>query len=249
MLIERDCALVEFGSVPSATGGPIPEVRVDADEDARGRAQPEEPTGGQNYGSSTVGSRAARVGQAVVAYVIAGVIGWFLYDFVSPARIAWPDISSFFTPRSNAESAEMSRQMIKLSEDLHVLRTRIDVLEAHEKARAQEMKSLQSVDDTNRRINEVRAGVDAQIGALSNQLKEIKHEAETKALEPRQAVSDQPERRAGDGAEIGRKAASVAAHVEPEWRRTRHRRHDAFDPANDPTAPGAPRPLGGGLSR
>jgi hypothetical protein len=250
MLIERDRAVVEFGSTISATAGPAPEVRVGADEGHRGQAQSEESAAGHEGESvGEVGSRAARVGRAVVAYTVAGLIGWGLYDLAPPAHIAWSDVSSFFVLHNSAQDGELLRQMKTITGDLQALQSRIDAIEALEKVRGQESKAVPSIADANRRIDEVRAGVDAQIYALSNELREIKRVMETKAPEPRQAAAEQPGKRAGDGVEVGRSPAPATKHVEPELKHTSHRRHDAFDPAADPTAPGAPRPLGGGLSR
>jgi hypothetical protein len=251
MLIERDCTLVEFGPTSTATGATIPEIKVGFDEGGRGRAQSEEPVAGRDRDpSAVVGSGPAGGPKAIIAYAVAGLIGWCLYDLLPPARIIWPDVIGFFAPHAATGETEMTRQIAKIAEDLQTLRSRIDALEALEKAHGQETKNVSTVEDANRRIDEVKAGLDAQIGALSNQLKEIENETQTraKAQEFHQAAADQPRRPTGDGAEIVRKANSVAAHIEPEWKRRRHRRHDAFDPATDPTAPGAPRPLGGGLS-
>jgi hypothetical protein len=249
MLIERDCTLVEFGSDSTVTGGTIPEIKVGFDEGGRGRAQPEEPAAGQDCASSTlVDSRPARVARAIIAYAVTGLIGWCLYDLVPPARLIWPALPGFFAPHGALDHAEMTRQMLKIAEDLQTLKSRVDVLEALEQAHGQETKSVPTLGYANRRIDEVKAGVDAQIAALWNQMKEFENEAQAKAQDLRQAATEQPRRPSGDDAEIGRKAASVAAHVEPEWKRKRHRLHDAFDPATNPTAPGAPRPLGGGLS-
>jgi hypothetical protein len=251
MLIERDCTLVELGSTSTATGATIPEIKVGFDEGGRGRGQSEDPVAGRDRDpSAVVGSGPAGGPKAIIAYAVAGLIGWCLYDLLPPARITWPDVIGFFAPHGDTGETEMTRQIAKIAEDLQTLSSRIDALEALEKVHGQETKNVSTVEDANRRIDEVKAGLDAQIGALSNQLKEIENEAQNraKAQDLHQAAADQPRRPTGDVAEIVRNANSVAAHVEPEWKRRRHRRHDAFDPATDPTAPGAPRPLGGGLS-
>jgi hypothetical protein len=250
MLIERDPIAVEIGSIVSTTAEPVPEIRVGADEGRHGCAQSEESAIGQGGGSGgEIGFRAARIGRAVVAYSVAGLIGWGLYDLAPPARIAWPDVSGLFALRNSAEDGELLRQMKKITGDLQSLQSRIDAIEALEKARGLEAKNVPSMADANRRIDEVRAGVDAQIGALSNQIREIKHDVETKAIETRPAAAEQSGKLAGPGVEDGRPIAPATKHIEAESKHVSHRRHDAFDPVTDPTAPGAPRPLGGGLSR
>ncbi len=60
--------------------------------------------------------------------------------------------------------------------------------------------------------------------------------------EAKRAAAVAVEKPAAD-AGVARRSATVAAHVEPGWRRARGR-GDACDPSLHPTAPGAPRPLG-----
>ncbi|RTL85377.1 MAG: hypothetical protein EKK29_12400 [Hyphomicrobiales bacterium] len=246
MSTERPHALLEFGPVAAAAGGGgVPEVRVSVADAPGGGARLDEakPDEGVKPEASFL-SRAVRAGRAFAAYAIAGVIGWHLYDLARPVHIAWPDLSVFGSAQKNVEEAEFRRVTQKLAADIQALEARLDALE---KARGHEARNNQSIEEVNRRIDEMKAGVSAEVGALAGQIKEAQREAEAKRAETH-VVPEPAESRVAGPEGHAHRPASVAAHVEAHWKRG-HRRGDAFDPALHPNAPGAPRPLGSPLYR
>lgn len=242
MSTERLHAIVDLGRLSTAaTGaGDIPEVKVSAADAPRlgaGLEAAEAPAGGRS--EKPFLSKAAGAGRAVAAYAVAGLIGWHLYDLATPVHIVWPDFFGAQLRRQSAEKAEFERVTNKLAADVQALQARLDAIE---KARSHEAKNTPSIDEVNRRIDDVKAGVAAEIGVLAGQVKEAQREAEAKRAETHVAP-EQPERRPSEAEGHAHRPASVAAHVEAGWKRL-HRRGDAFDPSLHPSAPGAPRPLG-----
>lgn len=246
MSTERPHALLEIGPVAAAAvAGGVPEVRVSVADAPGGASRLDEakPDAGGEPDTPFL-SRALKAGRAIAAYAVAGVIGWHLYDLARPLHIAWPDLSSFTSTPRNVEEAEFRRVTQKLAADIQALDARLDALE---KARGHEARNAQSIEDANRRIDEMKAGVAAEVGALAGQIKEVQREAEAKRAETHVAPEQAESRVAGPEGHA-HKPATVAAHVEAHWKRG-HRRGDAFDPALHPNAPGAPRPLGSALYR
>ncbi len=245
MSTERHHAILELGPVAAVAAGGIPEVRVSAADAPPGGARLEEADASAEGRLETPFiAKAARAGRAVAAYAIAGLIGWHLYDLAKPVQIAWPDILGALSAQKSDEQAELLRTTQKLAADIQALQARLDAIE---KARGHEATNTPSIDEVNRRIDEMKAGVAAEIGALSGKIGEVQREAEAKRVEM-PIAPEQPEKRATEVETHAHTPTSVAAHVEAGWKHV-HRRGDAFDPSLHPSAPGAPRPLGAALYR
>lgn len=242
MSSERDHALLDLGATAIAAGASIPEISIGAADAPRGGAGPEASKARLRNETNSL-ARAARAGRALAAYLVAGLVGWGLYDLAASVRPSWPDVFGAGSAQKSAEQAELLRLTQKMAADIRALQAR---LEAVEKARGPDANALSS-DEANRRIGEAKAGVDARIGGLENEIEALRHEAASRRAEA-QAVSDQPERRAGEAVGHAHRGAVVTAHVQAGWKRARPR-GDAFDPALHPGAPGAPRPLGAALYR
>ncbi|WP_363346826.1 hypothetical protein [Methylocystis echinoides] len=251
MLTEHDHAIVPLGAAPAMSAAAIPEIRLSAADAPKGGARVEEATAGaSNEPQSHFAAKAGRAGRALAAYALAGLIGWHLYDIAAP--IDWRDVLSFGSSQKAAEQAEMLRVTQKMAADIASLQARLDAIE---KAHGAEAKNAASVDAANRRLDDVKAQLDAELGALAGQIKEVQREAEAKRqatrdekAEETRPASEPADRRAAGRGDNAHRSPYVAAHVEAGWKHGR-RRGDAFDPALHPTAPGAPRPLGAPLYR
>lgn len=242
MPLKQDHALLEFGAA-AAGAGEAPEIRVSAADAPRGGLRIEEAPAEKKAERETHSlETAAKVGRALIAYALAGLVGWHLYDLAAPVHLAWPDILSSGSAQKSAEQAEWLRVTQKLAADMRAIEARLTALE---KARGHDANALSS-DEANRRIEAAKAGLGAEIAALSNELKAVQQEALSKRAET-QAGSDQPERRAGEAGGHAHQAAASAVHDRSAWKR--RGRGDAFDPSLHPGAPGAPRPLGAALYR
>jgi len=105
-----------------------------------------------------------------------------------------------------------------------------------------EDKEATNVDELNRRIDAAKADTSAEIRQLSNTVEQLQREM-TARLAEIGAASRHAERAAAEAAAAPPRLAT-AVRVEEGYKRSHKRRGDAFDPTQNPHAPGAPRPLG-----
>jgi hypothetical protein len=263
MLTERNHAVLLLDSPATADRGVVPEITVSAaDAPSGGKRRDEAKADAADAPAPRAATGAARVARAFVAYGLAGFIGWTLYDLAAPLHRAWsnvarrelalpelslPDLGlsdlgwpDLFGARERREQAELLRLTQTLSAQVQTLQTKIDALEKARSQEGSETRNAPLVEELSRRLDETKTGLGADIGALSAQIKDIR-EAEARRAETR-AAAERLEKPIAAEAGASRRSPTVAAHVEPGWKRAR-RRGDAFDPSLHPTAPGAPRPL------
>jgi hypothetical protein len=184
-------------------------------------------------------SRTARIGAAIVAYSLAGVVGWHLYDLVAPNYAGWPDFFAGKFAQMSAAPVDLLPVTQKMAAEIQALQTKVEALE---KARNADTKSTPSVEELNRRIDAAKAETNAEIGALSSRFLLFQQEANTKFAE----ISATRLAETRDAGPVKSKAPPA---LEKGHKHARRRRGDAFDPSLYPTAPGAPKPLGAGLDR
>jgi hypothetical protein len=184
-------------------------------------------------------SRTARIGAAIVAYSLAGVAGWHLYDLVAPHYASWPDFIAGKFAQMSAAPVDLRPVTRKMAAEIQALQTKVEALE---KARNADTKPAPSLEEVNRRIDAAKAETNAEIGALSGRFLLFQQETNTKYAEV--SAARPAERR--DAGPVESKAPPALAKGHKHARR---RRGDAFDPSLYPTAPGAPKPLGAGLDR
>ena len=184
-------------------------------------------------------SRAARIGAAIAAYSLAGVVGWHLYDLVAPHYAGWPDFIAGKFARTSAAPVDLLPVTRKMAAEIQALQTKVAALE---EARDADTKPAPSQEELNRRIDAAKAETNAEIGALSSRFLLFQQEANAKYAEISAA---RPAEKRGAGP-VESKAPPA---LEKGHKHARRRRGDAFDPSLYPTAPGAPKPLGAGLDR
>ena len=74
-------------------------------------------------------SRAARVGAAIVAYSLAGVVGWLLYGLVAPHYAGWPDFIAAKFARMSAAPVDLLPVTQKMEAEIQALQTKVEALE------------------------------------------------------------------------------------------------------------------------
>lgn len=261
MLKDLDQAIATVGVAAAAISPKdAPEVRVSSADAPLGSCRLEEASAGEAHDPVSSNKRfmssAARSGAAFIAYLLAGLVGWYLYGVVAPLYASLPDlIAAKVTQKTvdptdkvaqkSADPVDLLRMTQKMAAEIQALQARLDTLE---KTRGAELKSSSSLGDLHRRIDAVKSETGAEIGVLSSRIAQIQLETNTKLAEI-SAVSHQTERRNFEPVHRAPTVASAAAGVEGEHKHMRKRRGDAFDPSLHPTAPGVPRPLGGGVGR
>jgi hypothetical protein len=221
--------------------GDIPEIRINSADRPHGSRRLEE----AQAGSGPVAprkrflSRAARIGAAIVAYSLAGVVGWLLYGLVAPHYAGWPDFIAAKFAQMSAAPVDLLPVTQKMEAEIQALQTKVEALE---KARNATTKSALSLEELNRRIDDAKTETKAEIGALSSRFLLFQQETNTKFAE----ISAARPAKKRDAEPVESKATPA---VEKGRKRARSGRSDAFDPSRYPTAPGAPRPLGAPLDR
>jgi hypothetical protein len=238
MLKDFDPPIGVSAAAPRA--GDVPEIRVSSADrphggcrldEARADAAPVAPR-------KRFLSRAhARIGAAIVAYSLAGMVGWHLYGLVAPHYAGWLDFIAGKFARMSATPVDLLPVTRKMAAEIQALRTKVEALE---KARDADTKSAPSLEELNRRIDAAKVETNAEIGALSSRFLQFQQEANMKFVEI--SATRPAEKR--DAEPVESKAPPA---IEKGHKHARGRRGDAFDPSLHPTAPGAPKPLGASL--
>jgi len=228
-------------SAAALQAGDVPEIRVSSADGPHGgwRLDEVQADAGSVAPRKRFLSRTARIGAAIVAYSLAGVVGWHLYDLVAPNYAGWPDFFAGKFAQMSAAPVDLLPVTQKMAAEIQALQTKVEALE---KARNADTKSTPSVEELNRRIDAAKAETNAEIGALSSRFLLFQQEANTKFAE----ISATRLAETRDAGPVKSKAPPA---LEKGHKHARRRRGDAFDPSLYPTAPGAPKPLGAGLDR
>ncbi len=238
--------LKDFDPPPGASAaapqsGDVPEIRVSSADrpDGGWRLDEAQADAGPVAPRERFLSRTGRIGAAIVAYSLAGAVGWHLYGLIAPHYAGWPDFIAGKFPQMSVAPVDLLPVTQKLTAEIQALQTKVEALE---KARNADTKSVPSLEELNRRIDAAKAETNAEIGALSSRFLLFQQEANTKFAEISAARPAEKH-----DAEPAKSKAPPA--LEKGHKHARGPRGDAFDPSLHPTAPGAPKPLGAGLDR
>jgi hypothetical protein len=244
-------------SAAALGAGDIPEIRISAaDRPPEGRRREEPRAGSASVGARTrflpqasrLGlPRAGRLGATIGACSLAGLAGWGLYGVVAPHYPEWSDVIAAKFAQMSAAPVDLLPVTQKMEAEIEALQKKVQALE---KSRSATAKSLASLEGLNRRIDEAKSDTKAEIDALSSRVLLFQQETTAKLAELSAA---HPAKRR-DAEPIDSKAAPAAEKSKPapaaeKARQRQTVRHDAFDPAQHPSAPGAPRPLGAPADR
>jgi prefoldin subunit 5 len=217
----------------------IREIKISAADRPHGGWRREKPQAGSDPDAARRRSlsRVARIGAAIVAYSLAGLAGWGLHGLVAPRYAGLSDFIAAKLAQMSAPPVDLIPVTQKMEAEIQALQAKVEALE---KARNATMRSLQPLDELNRRIDDAKSETKAEIGALSSRVLQFQQETNAKfadmsAARPAKKPSAEP---------VESKAAPA---VEKAPQRAHSRRNDTFDPSQHPTAPGAPRPLGAAL--
>ncbi len=228
-------------SAAALQAGDVPEIRVNSADGPHGgwRLDEAQADAGPVTPRKRFLSRAAKIGAAITAYSLAGVVGWHLYDLVAPNYAGWPDFIAGKFAQMSAAPVDLLPVTQKMAAEIQALQTKVEALE---KARNADTKSAPSLEELNQRIDAAKAETNAEFGALSGRFLLFQQEANTKFAE----ISAT---RLAEKRDAGPVESKVQPALGKGHKHARRRRGDAFDPSLYPTAPGAPKPLGAGLVR
>jgi hypothetical protein len=138
------------------------------------------------------------------------------------------------------ERTEMLRSMQKMTEEIRILKANVEATYA---AQRLSPKDAAGRGGLKTRLDVVQTETGAAIAALAGKLERLQSESTAKLsqISERFDLIEQQIAALRAAASVAAISASGAA---PARKQAHDDRHDAFDPSQNPTAPGAPRPLG-----
>jgi outer membrane murein-binding lipoprotein Lpp len=133
-------------------------------------------------------------------------------------------------PQDSAKRAEMVPTVQEMADEIRALKANVDAIRA---APAQGPKNTVSREELKTRLDAIRTDNAATIAELAAKVDQMERKsADRRDRIERQITAPRP---------VASVAASAASEPPP---RKRAQGHDAFNPSQNPNAPGAPRPLG-----
>ena len=166
--------------------------------------------------------------------------------------------TSTAVPQESVERTEMLRTAQKTAEDVQALKSDVEALRAAQSQPGQDATALEGLKT---RLEAVKTETSASIADLAGKVEQMQREPEAKLSQVIERL-DRIERQiaaptataslgpaSAPGAAAARTQAQTAvAPAKPPLGNAQGQRktggHDAFDPSQNPTAPGVPRPLG-----
>lgn len=150
-----------------------------------------------------------------------------------------PQPSTTVVAQESAERAELLRMKQKITEEIRALQARVEAMPA---ARSLSAKDATVLDDLKRRLDAVKRETGAAIAELAGKVERMQREASAKFSQVSEQ-RNQTERQIAPPLAASSRAAASELAVGTIPKQARKRRGDAFDPLQNPGAPGAPRPL------
>jgi hypothetical protein len=153
----------------------------------------------------------------------AGVAGAYFSGGQLPFSARTPQPASIGPPQSSGESAEILLTVHQMADEVRALKARVEAMHAAQTLSAKKATALEGL---KARVDAVKVETGAEIAELAGKLDRLQREFTTKLAK----VSERFDR-------TDHRVAPAAQKL------TKAHRGDAFDPAQNPGAPGAPRPL------
>ena len=209
-------------SAAAVEAGNIPEISISAADRPPDGGRREEPQAGP--GAATARrrflSRAGRIGAAIIVYSLAGLAGWGLYVLVAPRYSGRSDFIAAKFAQMSAPPVDLVPVTQKMEGEIQALQAKVEALE---KARNATAKSLSSLEELSRRIDDAKSETKAEVDALSSRVLQFQQETNTKFAEMTAAPPAKKPR-----AEPAESKAAPAVEKSPK--RVHSWRNDAFDP-------------------
>lgn len=196
---------------------------------------------------------------AACLFGFAWAAGSYFSDGQSPFYANRPPPAQTVVPQESAERAEMLRTAQRMAEDIQALKANVEALRAAQsksrtdttaleslksRLEAEKTETGASIADLAGKVEQMRREPAAMLSQIFERLDRIEHQIATPLATASLGAASAP------GNAAARKQAQIAvAPAKPPLENAQEQRkiggrHDAFDPSQDPTAPGVPRPLG-----
>lgn len=223
--MSRDEAAAEANADPPDV--PILKIRAHAADSIRGSASFETADAASTRRWPFLFEPLVRYGPraALAAGLIgfAGVAGAYFSGGRLPFSARAPQPASLDGPQPGGERAEILRMVHQMADEIRALKARGEAVHAQSPS----AKEATALDGLKARLDAVKTETGAEIAELAGKVDRLQRELTTKLAKASEQI-DRPNHRGA--------APRAAATKTP--------RGDAFDPSQNPGAPGAPRPLG-----
>lgn len=222
MLESQDVALSSANAAPSPKDAVSLELKVQP-ADAIFGPGPIKDTGKVPEQKTTprFGRLLRSAARALIVVIICGLAwagGTYYFHGHSPLGLVKSALAS--GAQESPERDELVGSMRQMAEDIRGLKASVEAKSATQ----------------NTQTNPIQAANGVTISDLEGRIDKLETELTTK-------LSQVNEQLASIEQQISTSHAALASRAQAPGRHTHHL-HDAFDPSRDPTAPGAPRPLG-----
>ena len=168
---------------------------------------------------------------AAAAACLIGVV-WAGGSYLSGGRLPFYGMKSqTVEPQDSVKRAEMLRVQ-EMAEEIRSLRADVDAMRT---ARGSSAKGSAGREDLKTRLDAMQTGTGAAIADLAGKVDQLERKSSERF--------DRIEHQFAAAPRAASPVAAASAPGEPPLRK-RVQGHDAFDPSQNPNAPGAPRPLG-----
>jgi hypothetical protein len=218
---------------PAANG---PEIRAQADDAIFGPIPVKKAEEGSARRAFLRFRRATLVASLVGFAWLAGP--YFSGDqpshFVSKLWTLWT-----VAPQESAEHAETSRTVEKMAEEIRALKADVEAMHASQSSNVQDTAALEGLGT---QINLTKTETSAAIAELAGKVEQLERESAAKLSQIYERFDRIEHPIAAPTAASPAAASESGATV--ARKRARGTRHDAFNPSQNPKAPGVPRPLG-----
>jgi uncharacterized protein YidB (DUF937 family) len=200
-----------------------------------------------------------RAALAACLFGVAWAAGSYYSSGRSPFDAIKPPPAPPAATQESVARTEMLRAAQEMAEDIRALKTNVEALRA---AQSQSGSDAAALEHLKTRLDAVKAETGASIAELAGKVENMQREPEAKlsqVIERLDRIEHQiaaplatasPGAASAAGKAVAPKQAQIAVAPAKPPLENAHRqrkiggRGDAFDPSQNPTAPGAPRPLG-----
>jgi hypothetical protein len=172
---------------------------------------------------------------AASPFGFAWAAGSYFSDGRLPFHAMKPQADQTGLLQETVERTEMLRSMQKMAEEIRILKANVEAIHAGKYAAGRE--GLKT------RLDAVRTETGAVIATLVGKVEQLQSESAGKLSQVSERFDLIEQQIAALRATASATAVSASGPVPPR-KQAQGDRHDAFDPSQNPTAPGAPRSLG-----
>jgi hypothetical protein len=177
---------------------------------------------------------------AACLFGFAWVGGSYFSGGQSPFYAMKPRPVGTVAPQDSVERAEMVRTVQKMAEEIRALKANAEAVHAAQSLSAKDATGLEGLKT---RLDAVKTETGAAIAELAGKVEHLQRDSAAKLSQVSERF-DRIEHEIASPLATALLGAASSSKEATARKRIQGGRGDAFDPSQNPTAPGAPRPLG-----